>query len=77
MNIHQPSHLGHLRKGLQQQVSPTTTRIMRKQPNASLSQFVNAQVALHSLQPGMSGKACSGSPYEVIVASLKLLAVAA
>ena len=31
-NIHQPSHLGHLRKGLQQQVSPTTSRIMRNNP---------------------------------------------
>ena len=29
---HQPSHLGHLRKGLQQQVSPTTSRIMRNNP---------------------------------------------
>ena len=32
MHIHQPSHLGHLRKGLQQQVSPTTSRIMRNNP---------------------------------------------
>ena len=32
MNIHQPSHLGHLGKGQQQQVSPTTSRIMRNNP---------------------------------------------
>ena len=38
MHIHQPSRLGHLGKGLQQQVSPTTSRIARN------NLFVNAKV---------------------------------